>query len=364
MISKDEVVVVSISDVHMGHRYTTTSFIIANLRKYFLPRLTKEVDLVLIAGDFWEMLLQTPSEEVSDILYWIVEFLSVCKENKIIVRVLEGTPYHDVKQSRLFVTANNMLKTPVDLKHVTTLSIEHIESLGLDVLYVPDRWSDHADDTYKQVMELLAREGLEKVDVACMHGAFEYQIPKSNETHVESRYLDIVRHYIFIGHVHIFSTYDRIISNGSFDRTGHGYETPKGFVRAVLRRDAPDSFEFIENEGAMLYLTLDFSNQSVQDIHAFLYTQTWHNGARLRLMLSATQAASGLLKALVKAYPQWHFKREIVGAIKTLKPRSEVKIPAGPTICKETILGVLKARLDDLDVSQMARAEELIKQIS
>lgn len=330
---------------------------------YLHPQLTEDVDILFLAGDVWDQLGQVPSDEVSKVLFWIVCLLSLCKRMGIIVRVLEGTPGHDMKQSRLFLTVNDMLENPVDLKHVTTLSIERIESLGLDVLYVPDRWADHSDDTYQQVTALLNKHGLDKVDIACMHGAFEYQIPKSHETHVEQRYLDIVRHYIFIGHVHIFSTYDRIISHGSFDRTGHGYETPKGFIKAKVFYDGTHTFEFIVNKGAKLYLTLDVSTQTNDEVHKHISAQTWPNDTYLALKMSAEQALSGLLKSLAVAFPQWNFKREIVGATKAARLKPEATLASGMYVSAMSIKDILLKRLPDLQPSQIKQAESFIADI-
>ena len=79
--------------------------------------------------------------------------------------------------------------------------------------------------------------GLTKVDYAVMHGQFDYQLPKhitGMPRHDSQKYLDIVKHYIFIGHIHTHSVYDRIIAQGSFDRLTHGQEEPKGYVVSIV----------------------------------------------------------------------------------------------------------------------------------
>ena len=106
---------------------------------------------------------------------------------------------------------------------------------------------------------MISAKGLSRVDLAIMHGAFEYQLPAAapGVKHNADAWLNLVRYLIFIGHVHDFSTYDRIIAQGSFDRLGHGYESPKGHVRATLYPDGTYEARFIENEGAMLFKTVD-----------------------------------------------------------------------------------------------------------
>lgn len=364
MISKKRVRIVSSSDHHNGGRRTTTRHILDNLTTYLFPELTEEVDICAFAGDFFDRLLQTSSEDIGEILYWIVTLLCICKKNNIIVRVLEGTPGHDFKQGKLFVTVNAMLGNIVDLKYVPILSIERIESLGLDVLYVPDRWSDHGDITYKQVLDLLAVNGLEKVDIAIMHGAFEYQMPKNHETHVEQRYLDIVRYFIFIGHVHEYSVYERIISHGSFDRTGHGYESPKGFVVADLFDDGTCEHRFVENKNAKLYLAFDVTDKSFEEIQSFFLNQSWPNDTYILLRISADHAAAGMIKSLSANYPQWNFKRDIVSTSSSAKLKPDSVLPPSAHISKVNIMEILLDRMRDFTPDKLSKASAIIAEIA
>ena len=78
---------------------------------------------------------------------------------------------------------------------------------------------------------------------------------KSN-IHNEADYLGIVRHFINSGHIHTFSTFEKIISNGSFDRLSHGEEEPKGGVLCTIAANGENSFTFIENKGSKKYITI------------------------------------------------------------------------------------------------------------
>lgn len=354
--------IVSLSDIHLGHLHTKTDFILANLVAYLYPKLTPEVDLLIFAGDVFDRLLSFPSEEVSDICHWIYVTLSICSANDTDVELLEGTPGHDYKQSRIFVAINNMLPKPARLKYVDTLSIERNEKLGLDILYVPDRWTNHADDTWKQVTSLLSSKGLDKVDIAIMHGAFEYQIPKSNETHSEERYLGIVRHFIFIGHVHIYSTYaDKIISHGSFDRTGHAYETPKGFVHAIIDRGTgTNSHTFVENMGAKLYLTHDISKLEVDEVFSRYNEEVeYPAGSHLRVQVTREQALGEITKKLAASFPQWKWKQEIIGEEKVSKIKPDIVLPKALIAREYNIREILNARLGELS-QEVSREIEVI----
>ena len=93
--------------VGLGHTRTNTFHVVDNLRKA-LPdnEETAKLDLILLAGDIFDHLLTLPQEEVDEIQAWITELLAICAKYNILLRVLEGTPSHDWKQSRQFVNLN------------------------------------------------------------------------------------------------------------------------------------------------------------------------------------------------------------------------------------------------------------------
>jgi hypothetical protein len=154
---------------------------------------------------------------------------------------------------------NEAAKIGADLKYVTTLSIEYIERFGINVLYVPDEWEPTTEKTLAQVRELLRAKGLDYVDYAIMHGQFEYQLPAHVKapSHDSEAYLKIVKELVFIGHVHTYSRYKRIVAQGSFDRLTHGEENPKGHVRFYKRTNGDLDLEFRETFGAKRFVTVN-----------------------------------------------------------------------------------------------------------
>lgn len=297
-----------ISDVHLGHHRTKTPFILDNLRKAFPDNAeTASIDLFLIAGDFFDRLLSFSSDEVQEIQFWIMEFFCLCIKHDIVVRVLEGTPSHDWKQSKIFRTVNRIMGEKVDLKYVDVLSIEVIERFNASILYVPDEWAHEADDTWRQVKELLKAHGMDKVDLACMHGMFEYQLPmKSNKAHNAERYLGIVRYYIFIGHVHLRSRLDRILVQGSFDRDTHGQEQPKGYYRVTIDQKKGDEVRFVENPHAKLYLTLDMRGKTLREGMDFLTRYADYPAqSHFRLLLERGDELVQGLTVIRELYPQF-----------------------------------------------------------
>lgn len=259
-----------ISDIHLGHHVNKTEFITNNLRAFFLKYnkffSKNKLDIIFIAGDIFDRLLPSSGHDFIEASKWLSELIFYCKTNKIKLRILEGTPSHDWKQAKLIFSIIEKLDIQMDYKYIDTLYIEDMVDLGLTVLYIPDEYKHNAEDTYKDVKKLLKSLNMSQVDIAIMHGAFDYQIPfKLESNHNEENYLSIVKHYISIGHVHTSSVRDRILAQGSFDRLKHNEEEVKGAMFITLQ-DSGDSCEFLPNENAMKFITLKYENKDLDFI--------------------------------------------------------------------------------------------------
>jgi predicted phosphodiesterase len=276
-MKKDIIRYIVLSDIHLGNKRNTSKEIIRNLIDFFTLKDVKNLDVVFLAGDIFDTLLTIPSEDNTEILLWVDFILSYCSKNKIKLRVLEGTPSHDWKQSKVFETVKNINRSTLDFKYIDTLLIENMEDLGINILYVPDEWNSSTDKTFSQVQELMRIQKLDQVDIAIMHGQFGYQLPvhlTKIPKHNEANYLNIVKHFISIGHVHNFSFYERIIAQGSFDRLSHNEEQPKGAVICEIRNDNTRDFFFIENTGAKIFKTFEFKSGTFETSLAKLVKQT------------------------------------------------------------------------------------------
>lgn len=249
-----------ISDTHLGHSRNQTSNILRNLDLFFdYFNKYKDLDAIFIAGDFFDLLLDNHSEDYHNVMTWVYRLLSFCSRNQIRLRVLEGTPSHDWNQSKIFQTLFSISDLNVDFKYINNVYIEHFEDHGLNVLYVPDEANETAEITYKQIQDNLSALNISKVDIAVMHGMFAYQLKNiiTNQTHDEQKYLEMVKYYIHIGHIHIHSQYDRIVAQGSFDRLSHGEEEEKGVVLAIIDPSTSQStYSFIPNKNAKIFKTI------------------------------------------------------------------------------------------------------------
>lgn len=260
---KRKVSYLTLSDIHTLNDSNETAYITQSLSVYFDDfsdkSKFKNLDIIFLAGDIFDYYKNTKDGEFVTVLIWMSRLMSFCQRHGIKLRVLEGTPSHDWKQSKNFEPLARSYPN-LDYRYIEVLSIEQMEDLGLSVLYVPDEWGGSAQECKKQVIELMRRHSLETVSIACMHGMFDFQIPDIGEhplKHDSDWYQGIVERFINIGHDHVFKVSGRIIVQGSFDRIAHGEEGKKGGVICHIypnRKD--DVFEFVENKRARTYKTV------------------------------------------------------------------------------------------------------------
>lgn len=263
--------VMVLSDVHLFHDKTPTEHIVNNLIKAVPNNETmSQYDMIVISGDLFDRAVFLPNTDVWHAHRFVHHLVSVCERFDIVLRILEGTPSHDWKQSAMVTEVVKERGNKCDAKHITILSIEHIQRFGLDVLYVPDEWGSGCASTFMEVKELLIQHGLEKVDLAVMHGCFNYQFPVNlvgkPDVHDENSYLDITRYGVVIGHYHTPSKFERIYVPGSFDRLKHNEEEAKGHLILTLKPNEEFLVEFVENKNAMIYKTFDFTGKPMNEI--------------------------------------------------------------------------------------------------
>jgi DNA repair exonuclease SbcCD nuclease subunit len=319
--------IASTSDVHLGHHNTSTRFIIGNLTKHlFNKKALKGVDLLVIAGDLFDRLLTMDSEDVSQIRLMVAKLILLCHELGIELLILEGTPSHDRGQSSVFSDTVEMFKkspkyqeTEFRVHYVKTLSILRLERLGIDVLCVPDECRPTADQIYEDVKQLLKEKGLTQVDYAVMHGMFGFQldIPGVHlNTHDEQSYLDIVKYLIFIGHVHEYSSYQRIFSHGSFDRIIHGDEKPKGWLKAVIEDDGNWHVKFVENTDAKIYRTVYLQDKEAADNIEYIEREIkdYPDDSFVRVVAPQGHAVFSNARVFEERWPKirWSFERKKV----------------------------------------------------
>lgn len=251
-------------DVHLAHHRTSTEDIIKTIKETIYPFITNQsIKMVIIEGDLFDRRISMNDPEHSLIILFISEFIDLLAKNNVALRVLEGTPSHDWKQSRLFQTLIDQKESNINYAYFDDVVIEENNILNKTILYIPDEWGTTSEYTYNYVLKLLKDKHLSKVDYIVMHGMFDYQVaslpnaPFMKAVHNSTNYLSICNYYIFIGHIHTFSTYERIIATGSFQRLAHNEEENKGCL-LYTHNDNLDKcqYRFIVNNNAQIYKTI------------------------------------------------------------------------------------------------------------
>lgn len=361
-----------LSDVHLGHRTTSTEHIVQSL-SYLIRDDSRfaELDLLFIAGDLFDRLLYLPSPEVDLIYKWLNFLLRLCKKHDVVLRVLEGTPSHDNKQPSLIMSINNESGIGCDVKYVDILDIEYIDRFDIHVLYIPDEWMPDCGMVLAEVKNKLKECKLEQVDFAIMHGQFDYQVPSkllnTIPNHNSEEYLKLVKYLIFIGHVHSHSQYERIIAQGSTDRLRHGEEDDKGIVRATVYPNGEYDLSFIINHNAKVYKTVDLMHIPENEVYNKVMSiiRDLPDGSYIRLLLTSSTFNSSLLKELKKQYTQFHWstltERSVNYTKEVAKPQVAVQMEA---IRKDTLPKMVHTRVEhSRDLKTADSVIEILKEI-
>ena len=256
-----QLTIISVSDIHLGHSTTPTTRIIENLQREFNSNTLKDVHILFIAGDIFDRMLNLPDDRVSEIQNWIYKLLRDCKITNTTLRVLHGTGSHDFGQGKMFIHVNDISGINCDVKYIDKLDIEYIDRFNTNVLYIPDEWRGDSKQTQNEVIDLMHSKRLTTVDISVMHGFFGFQTPDRIQAHDENFYSNITKHFVTIGHVHLYSEYKNIIAQGSFDRIRQGEEGKKGYIKVFLNLEDPSHNKrvFCENKYATLYKTINIT---------------------------------------------------------------------------------------------------------
>lgn len=367
-VQPKELNIAFISDVHVGHNKVPACDIVDGLYAAFPDNEeTAALDAIFIAGDFFDRQLHLSADHMDEIQMFIVYLLQLCERNNIVLRVLEGTPSHDRKQCVLFQQLHKIIGCKADLRWVTELSIERIDSLGIDVLYVPDEWGDGPDSTWKEVKELLYANGLDSVDFCIMHGMFEFQLPPAaqHSSHNSDRYLGITKRYISIGHHHVQRQYDRILIQGSFDRTKHGEEGDKGHYRVTIRPEGSDSIRFVPNKLATVFKGVDLLGKDIIEARDIVdEIAKKHQRGHLKLVVDKGSVLAESLNEFATLYPTFRFTMDKENGEEKETGMEFIETFTGINIDRDSINRIMADRLKNNNSPEAKRAMELLKEVA
>lgn len=300
-------------DIHFFHNRTPTFHIISNFKRS-LPDTDdlNDLDVIVLNGDVFDRASVFYDDESHDVIEWMVWLLQLCKKRNIKLRVMEGTPSHDWKQSAYFPFLNELYQIGCDVRYVDTLSIEYFPDYDLNFLYVPDEWRTDSLETWKEVQALLKANRLKMVDFAFIHGSFPHQLPpaarNSKEMHRLDHYTSIVRYRIFGAHIHQRSEEEKFLAAGSFDRLSHSDEMDKGHLDYRLI-NGKESFSFVVNRGAMVYKTIRCKDIDITECLAKIEKVVGKHpeGSHFRIYANRTDPIFSAGGALKLKFPKYHW---------------------------------------------------------
>lgn len=367
---------VGTGDWHVGHHTTTTTSIVAALYRMFPDNAeTAALDLIIIEGDVYDHDLYLYSKDEELFKGFRKYLLQLAKKYDIPVRILEGTPDHDWKQSRSFVIDNEMLEIGADVRHVETLEIEYMARYDIHILYVPDEFMPRCETTWGYVQEALRRHNLTKVDFCVMHGCFPHQLPNlanQIQMHDPKLYSDITEYYIIIGHIHQPSQSGKIIGPGSIERLVHGDENEKGYVRItidLLHRE--DKIEFIPNTDTTPYITLDMrdlpGDEVITKIESTL-DKLHHPNIHLRILANTVDPATAMYRNITKTYSEVRWRHKVAqdknnaGQLVTALKDNRVII-SRPALTADNIIDVMTERIRKKKPELVSECNRYLKEI-
>jgi len=252
-----------LTDVHLGNPGIDPKMLHLKFKKYLYPEL-KNIDILVLGGDFWDTLLHMDSPSSLTAVSIIGELMEMAYEYDYVLRILRGTITHDRNQNQFFqISDDGRIRT------INSIDIEYLERFDQWILYMPDDIPGDHMEIAKQKMRDLQ---LDKVDVIIHHGYFAHMLPPGipmepphtlTVDKVNAAFSPIV---VFNGHVHTPGVYRNVISGGSFERFAHGEEHNKGFFLVdVNKSQRTVSSRFIINEDATVYVTCDLrGHQTVE----------------------------------------------------------------------------------------------------
>lgn len=293
----------SFHDVHNFHHQVSSREILSKLTKALPDETLKELDAILIPGDFFDRLMFLPNEEVWFVKAWVRQFLIRCKTFNVKIKLLEGTPSHDRKQGVMFVFENEAIQA--DLHYAQQIELEYDSDLGLWILYIPDQMGT-PEYVYDEVLKLYQENNIEQADICLLHGQFDYQFPSwmKISCHNSDIWNKLVKYFTVAGHIHTRSQQGNIYVAGSFDRLRHGEEEPKGHLDITLDNEAL-FVTFIENKEAHLFKTVSVEGLSLEKASETIqqFVEEFPPNTFVRVTCLPTDTIRESLTTLRKQYP-------------------------------------------------------------
>lgn len=352
---------VVLSDVHLGHDRVRCRKMIEDLEFFLPPERLAAIDFIIITGDLFDKRLPHDGDDAYLIGRWMERLLRLCVTHNVKIRILEGTPSHDQRQSRWMVTYNEIMQLGADVKYYDELSVDELFPAGPTALYIPDEVNHDANRTWLEVSELMQTKGVEKVNFIFSHGFYRFQTPASViSAHDEDRYEAICTDLIVNGHDHTHKVKGKIRVPGSPDRHMMGQEEDKGFLQFSYspERGVFDEL-FVINHRAVIHTTLDVVGKTQAEVEKILIDlEGSPDGSNFRLKVSRTDESYANFARLKTRFPHFKLSNISVESKKTIEVYQAAKArPILTSIRPDTLAGLTLPKLTHLSPEALKVAE-------
>lgn len=242
----------------------------------FIETQQKLLDIVFIAGDFYDAKISLDSDSGKYALYFFTKLTKYAVQYNFKIRMIKGTKSHDNSQLKALELIAESIEC--DFKVFNTLGDEWVYP-DLHVLYIPEEYIEDQEEYYSEHLNKLY-----EYDITIMHGliketAFVASKQESEVTMKKAPIFDLkkllgcTKGPIHAGHVHTKAYYDRFDNVSSFSRWSHGEEEDKGFdFVSYSPVSGKFALEFIVNDMAQKFETIklepDFLNKDLTTVIA------------------------------------------------------------------------------------------------
>lgn len=256
---------VVINDLHFGITDSQRLYNELDIFKKYLEE-HKDVQFLVIDGDYFDHKLSVVDPATYLAVTFFHELITICKKQKIIVRMVQGTRGHELNQLQIFDAYQN--DSELNFKIVLTAQEENL--LGMHILYLPEEYPEDSEAYYAKFK---AKD--KQYNIIFGHGtwdfvAFESQIEHGKQTNTHSAPVFIWKEwqhtipdgFISFGHIHSRNIYGKkIFYSGSFTRWNHVERSARGFTHFEYDTDAKTyNVEFVDNNLAPKFDEVAISN--------------------------------------------------------------------------------------------------------
>lgn len=249
-----------IGDIHFG--YYPAELLYKEF-KLVINNITKDIDVVFIAGDYFDTKLSLSSKHSIYAIKTFCDILDKCEQTNTKLRMIRGTASHD-PENQLVNLSSIAKSSKVDFKLYLTVGEEELFP-DFNVLYVPEEYMENKDEYYKEFFN-------KKYQCIIGHGMFEETNYVTNKTLNMKKYPvfnsafieKICDGPIIFGHIHKSQKIrNRIMYTGSFTRSKYGEEEDKGFIISTYETENNSTdFKFIINDKATKFDTVSILDTS------------------------------------------------------------------------------------------------------